>query len=288
MNTDALRDWTNRQIFSAGLRIAPHLPTSLVRPSARLAARAAARHDGHHVQTLRRNLTALLGDEPSPALIRASIASQLRNHVEVMALGSWSGRRITDQVTVIGEDRLRAAHAEQGAVLALTHSANWDLAGAWACLSGLPVTTVAERLGEREFSTYTRIRSHLGMQVLAHDDPRALRRLVAAVGEGRVICLLSERMFGPGGLEVSLAGHPIRVPAGPAMVARTSGAALFAAVAYFTDTGMVIELSPQIEHRPGREGLTAMMQQVADHFTDRLRAHPEDWHMMQPLLGEHP
>ena len=41
-----------------------------------------------------------------------------------------------------------------GAIVALPHMGNWDLAGAWACLTGMPVTTVAERL--RPESLYDR------------------------------------------------------------------------------------------------------------------------------------
>ena len=32
-----------------------------------------------------------------------------------------------------------------------------------------------------------------------------------------------------------------------------------------------------------REKVTSMTQQVADVFGDAIRAHPEDWHMLQPL-----
>ena len=39
---------------------------------------------------------------------------------------------------------MRAAYASTGAVIALPHSGNWDLAGAYAELTGMPVTTVAE------------------------------------------------------------------------------------------------------------------------------------------------
>ena len=47
--------------------------------------------------------------------------------------------------------RIAVVGAFAGAVIALPHSGNWDLAGAWAVHSGMPVTTVAERLADADF-----------------------------------------------------------------------------------------------------------------------------------------
>ena len=54
------------------------------------------------------------------------------------------------------------------AIVALPHMANWDLAGAWACLTGMPVTTVAERLRpESLYNRFVDYRRQLGMDVIA-------------------------------------------------------------------------------------------------------------------------
>jgi KDO2-lipid IV(A) lauroyltransferase len=74
------------------------------------------------------------------------------------------------------------------------------------------------------------------------------------------------------------------MPAGPAMVARRSGAALVPAVCQYTPTGMRIVLGAAIQHRPGRDGLIAMTQEVADFFATQIAAKPEDWHLMQPFF----
>jgi KDO2-lipid IV(A) lauroyltransferase len=44
---------------------------------------------------------------------------------------------------------------------------------------------------------------------------------------------------------------------------------------------MRIVFSDPIPHRPGRDGLVAMTQDVADFFVATLARQPEDWHMMQ-------
>ena len=63
------------------------------------------------------------------------------------------------------------------------------------------------------------------------------------------------------------------MPAGPAVVARRSGAALIPTVCQFTPRGMRIVFGDPIPHRTGRDGLVAMTQAVADFFAgDRGRA----------------
>ena len=76
------------------------------------------------------------------------------------------------------------------------------------------------------------------------------------------------------------------MPAGPAIVARRTGAALLPAVCQFTEDGMVIIIGDPITHRQGRDGLAAMMQDVADFFADTIARQPEDWHMMQPFFPD--
>lgn len=171
------------------------------------------------------NLRRALGTEPSEALLRAGMASWARTYVEVLALPSWSADEVLDRVATVGERHLRAAWPN-GAVIALPHLGNWDLAGAWACLSGFPVTTVAENLGEQEFAAYSEVRGRLGMEVLRHDDPAALGDLIGAVRRGRLVCLLSDRDLPGRGLPVRFAGESVTMPAGPALVARRAGATL--------------------------------------------------------------
>jgi KDO2-lipid IV(A) lauroyltransferase len=47
---------------------------------------------------------------------------------------------------------------------------------------------------------------------------------------------------------------------------------------------MVIRFGPPVPPRPGRSGLVAMTQDVADFFAARIAERPEDWHMLQPFF----
>ena len=60
---------------------------------------------------------------------------------------------------------------DQAIVLALGHTGNWDLAGAWCTREIAPVTTVAERLEPEElFQEFVAFRESIG-----HHDLRADR-----------------------------------------------------------------------------------------------------------------
>jgi lauroyl/myristoyl acyltransferase len=279
-----LHDAAIRQIYRIGWRIAGAVPRPFVTMIISVGSRRAARHNGTHVRTLRHNLTAATGEPASDDLVRAALASYLRNIYEMLALPSWPARKVISQVEVVGELQLRSTVAGRGAVVALPHSGNWDLAGAWACLTRLPVTTVAEELGGGDFEAFVSFRERLGMEVLSHRDPAAIATLVGAIRRGRVVCLLADRDLEGRGVPVQWHGQPVTMPAGPAMVARRSGAALVPAICQYTPTGMRIILGAAVEHRPGRDGLIAMTQEVADFFAAQIAAKPEDWHLMQPFF----
>jgi KDO2-lipid IV(A) lauroyltransferase len=242
------------------------------------------RRNGVHIRTLRRNLAYASGAPAGNDLVRAAVRSYLRTLYEVLALPAWSETEIQCRVRAVNELAVREAFAESGAVVALPHSGNWDLAGAWGCVTGMPVTTVVEQLPPNEFAAFLAFRERLGMQVLSHRDPEVLTTLMGAIRRRRVVCLVADRDLARTGVPVSWRGQPITMPAGPALVARRTGAALLPAVCQFTDDGMAILIGDPIQPQPGRDGLIAMMQQVADFFADTIAKHPQDWHMMQPFF----
>ncbi|HEX3200104.1 MAG TPA: phosphatidylinositol mannoside acyltransferase [Propionibacteriaceae bacterium] len=281
---ELLRNTLVRAIYRFGWRVAARLPTRLVAVIISVVSWVAWQRSDTHIRNLRRNLTYATGSPVNDDLLRAAIKSYFRSFYEVLALPAWSATEIRRRISVVNEHVLRDAYAGSGAVVALPHSGNWDLAGAWACVTGMPVTTVVEQLPPDEFAAFLAFRERLGMQVLSHRDPEVLTTLMGAIRRRRVVCLVADRDLARTGVPVSWRGQPITMPAGPALVARRTGAALLPAVCQFTDDGMAIIIGNPIQPRPGRDGLIAMMQQVTDFFADTIAKHPQDWHMMQPFF----
>lgn len=288
VSASVVRDALLRLVYAGGWRLAVRIPAPLVRVIIGAGARLAVRHHGSHLCTLRQNLAIATGSVVDDRLLRAAAASYLRNFYEVLALPAWSGSEVVRRVLTVNEEVLRTAYAGPGAVVALPHSGNWDLAGAWAGRTGMPVTTVAEQLGRAEFAAFVAFRESLGMEVLSHRDPALMGALMDAVRRGRLVCLVADRDLAGAGVAVSWAGRRITMPAGPAILARRTGAALIPAVCQFTDQQMVITFGEAVTAQPGRDGLVTMTQRVADFFASTIARQPADWHMMQPFFAADP
>jgi KDO2-lipid IV(A) lauroyltransferase len=280
----ALRSAVLRGLYRGGWRVAAAVPRPLVQAAIGISSRGASAAGGPHVENLRRNLTVVIGGPAPDGLVRAAVASHLRNVYETLALPRWSPAEVVARVTTSGEARVRTVAADRGAVLALPHSGNWDLAGAWASATGLRVSTVAEQLAGPEFAAFLRFREGLGMEVWSHRDPAVMTHLVGAVRRGRTVCLLADRDLAGRGLAVRWGPATVTLPAGPAMLARRTGAVLVPVVSTFTARGMHLDFGEPIEPVPGADGLAIMTQQVASAFSARIAERPQDWHMLQPFF----
>jgi KDO2-lipid IV(A) lauroyltransferase len=255
-----------------------------------LVARRLAARPGRHVLRWQDTIARATGVHPDRRLTEAGLRSYLRMQTEVLSLPRWSPERLAATVTtdLEGEAAMRAAMRDRGVVLALPHMGNWDLAGAWVCSTGLPVSTVAEQLPDREFQAFGEFRRSLGMRVHSHTDPSVLRSLMTDVREGRLVCLVADRDLSGRGVATAWptphGALTVTVPAGPALVARATGAVLMAIACHYTPTGMHIGFSAPIAHRAGAGGAAAMMQEVVEHFSGEVIRHPADWHVFQPFF----
>ena len=250
------------------------------------------RRDGRSVRRLRSNLARVrpgLSADDLDALTREGVRSYLRYWCESFRLPAWPVDDLVRRTRTVGEHHVRDAHARgQGVVIPLPHMGNWDWAGAWACATGMPLSTVAERLEPaRLYDGFVAYRNTLGMEILPLTGGDAvLPKLEAWLREGGLVCLLADRDLSRTSVEVELCGARARMPRGPAVVARRTGAPLVPATLHYDGDEMVITFHEPVPHAEGDDGLTAMMQTVADVFTGAFREHPQDWHMMQKVFSD--
>ena len=247
------------------------------------------RRDGRSVQRLRANLARVHPDLDEAGLGRLThdaVRSYLRYWAESFRLPSWPIEDVVRRTRTVNEAVLRNAYAEgRGVIIPLPHMANWDWAGAWACATGMPLTTVAERLKpERLYDEFVAYRASLGMEILPSGDPATFGTLLRRLEEGRLICLLADRDMSRAGVEVRLCGQPARMPRGPAELARRTGATIVPATLHYDGPDLWITFHDPVPVVEGEEGITTMMQAVADRFTEGLLSHAVDWHMMQRVF----
>ncbi|MFG2822777.1 phosphatidylinositol mannoside acyltransferase [Kitasatospora sp. NPDC048365] len=275
----------------AGLR---HLPEPVARGLFNTIADVAWRKQGKGVLRLEANLARVHPDADRARLrelSRAGMRSYLRYWMESFRLPTWSLERIAGAMTCKGIEQLNEAMAAgRGAVLALPHMGNWDLAGAWiASAGGYPFTTVAERLKpESLFDRFVAYREGLGMEVLALTgaDLSVIGTLARRLRDGKLVCLVGDRDLSEAGIQVDFFGEPTRMPAGPAALALRTGAALFPVTLWYDGPHMRAEIHPEVVpsgEGDRREQSAAMTQAMADVWAEGIREHSVDWHMLQKL-----
>ncbi len=288
-------DAVNRAVWSFGWAAGPTLlrPAVVRRSLGTLGAKIATRQPRHHLEQWRTNVTLATGLRPTDDDVAQAVSSYVRNVTESFVLPSWPAHRIVSSVTTdpVGEQHLREAMATRGAVVALPHIGSWDHAGAWACATGMPVSTVAEQLGDQEFAAFKRYRERLGFRIYSHRDPAALAGLCADASDGYLVCLVADRVFEGKGLEVAWptgngGTRPVLAPPGPAVVARRTGAMLIGCAAHFTRSGIHLAFSDPVELRRGYDGLVAMTQDLVTFFAGQVAASPTDWHVFQPFFSD--
>ena len=260
-----------------------------------MATEIAWRRQGHGVQVLEGNLLRVLGPGTSGKELRAASRAAMQSYgrywMEVFRLPAISTERILKDMRINSEAEfaLADAAAGRGAIFALPHMGNWDIAGAFVVGRGIKFTTVAERLKpESVFEMFKGFREGLGMEVVPLDKgATAFGVLAQRLRAGNMVCLLVDRDLTENGVEVDFFGEKARMAAGAAALAVQTGAPLRAVTLYFTDGGWVADVSEEILVPPEgdrRAKAAAMTQQLAGAFEKGIIEHPYDWHMLQRVF----
>jgi KDO2-lipid IV(A) lauroyltransferase len=277
--------------YGAGWRLGRLLPAGVAHGLFRTAADIQAHRGKAAAQQLRQNLARVVpqaGEAELDDLVREGLRSYARYWCEAFRLPSTDRTKVVAQVdeTITGTEYLDAALADKrGAVVALPHSGNFDVAGVWAVHHYGSFTTVNQRIKpESLFEKFVAYRESLGFEILplTGGDRPASMVLAERLRENRIICLLADRDLTRAGLPVTFFGEPTRMPAGPAKLAEMTGAALLPLGCWFTDGGWGFRIHPPITVT-GQDGVHAATQAMADVFAGDIAAHPADWHMTQQL-----
>ena len=279
--------------YAAGWAVVRGMPHSVARRQFDAIADAAWARHGKGVRRLESNLRRVLGPHASEQQVRRvthlGMRSYFRYWCEVFQLPRMKTSDIVARMHVDDDWRLREAYAAgHGMILVLPHMGNWDHAGAWLTATGVPFTTVAERLEpESLFERFVEFRESLGMEVipLTGGERPPYEVLADRLRAGGALCLLGDRDLTATGIEVDFFGSPARMPAGPAALAHDTGAALLPVTLSYPDrTDWAARIHPQVAvpaEGDRAERVRVMTQQVASAFAEGIAEHPQDWHMLQ-------
>lgn len=285
--SDAATEWA----FAVGWRVVRTLPERAAYRAFDQGADLLWRRRGPGVLQLERNLgrvTPGAGVQEIREQSRLSLRSYLRYWCDTFRLPTWSPARISETFVLQRDEILDAAVASgDGALMVVNHSGNWDHAGAWACQRYGGLTTVAERLRpEGLYEQFLGYRQGLGMEILPTGQPDLVRTLSRRLQSGRLVPLMGDRDISRNGITVDLMGAPASFPAGPAVLGLVTGAPVHPVTLWFEEgraAGYVHDAVAVPSSGTREEKILGITQGVADAFSEGIRSHPVDWHMMQPV-----
>jgi len=283
--------------YGLGWSVVCRLPESWARRGFRFAADLAWRRRGMGVQVLEGNLRRMIGGEASGgelrALSRQAMRSYARYWLEAFRLPVMPAGRLVGGMRDSGHIRTAFAYlaAGRGVVFALPHMGNYDLACAWIVAKGPgSVTAVIERVKpESVYDRFVAFREGFGMEVLpaSGGTSSAFGILAQRLEAGKMVGLICDRDVTGRGMEVEFFGEKARMMGGPAALAVQTGAALMPAILWFEGDGWGVHIHQEIPvpaEGDGKQKAAAMTQEVARLFEAGIRAHPQDWHMLQKVF----
>ena len=176
--------------------------------------------------------------------------------------------------------RLQAA-AGDGAVIALPHTGNWDLAAVAAQRFGLSTFSIARRQRNPLTDAYlNRMREATGLECLPNDT-HLLRAVVRRLRAGHSLAILPDVRNRTPAYTIQFLGGPANLGGGAALFARLSGRPVVPCICRREGwTRHRLEVLPPLTVTPGADRETEVvriLQTLARLFDDFILRHPDQY-----------
>ena len=204
------------------------LPARVAYGMADLGGRAWYRRDakrrGRVTEGLRRVQSALGRPADGPALrrlVERSFIEYARYYVELLRAPHYRPEDARRHVTVDNWES-QGAVVRAGAVVALPHLGNFDPFGHFVEAEGITGVAPVEETEPPELYDFVHARRAAGHGMRVVPLSRARRPMIEALRGGEIAALVADRDLAGDGIEVTMFGHPVTLPAGPAWLAVTT------------------------------------------------------------------
>ncbi|MEX2421883.1 MAG: phosphatidylinositol mannoside acyltransferase [Actinomycetota bacterium] len=278
-----------------GYRAFERLALSLPERRGRRVFEALGRASFRWLPNLRRTVAAnqarVLGadtsDERVELATREAFELYARYWFDTFRLWTMTDEEFNERCTIFGLEHVdRALEAGRGCLAVLPHTGNWDAGGHWFGVNGYRIAAVAEELRpQRLYELFVRNREDNGIRIVGlSKDGHVGQQLKQLLSENWMIALVADRDLSGRGIDVEMFGGVRKVPAGPALLALTSGAPMMTCPTYTTENGWEVRFSEPLElERTGnvKQDVTALTRLMASRFETQIAARPTDWHMFQ-------
>ncbi len=273
--------------YRGATRVAQFLPAPLVPGLGRVAGRVGGWAQPANRRMSARHQARVKGPDDG-ADVDAVFESYGRYWLEIFRLPSEVRRgEVVPNFSIDGYEHIvDGLAAGKGVILALPHLGGWEWAAAWMAAQGHHMLAVVEPLDPPElFEWFARQREAIGLEIVPI-GPDVSKRVLGALRDNRIVCLLSDRDLTGDGVEIEFFGERTTLPAGPATCALRTGAVLLPVAVYFEKgrhhRGDVRPPVPTDRRGTLREDIARITQDLAHEFEVLIRAAPDQWHLLQP------
>jgi len=246
---------------------------------------------GRRREIARRNHAQILGRPPDDPLVRHMAHRTFRHFgryiVELLAVQGWSLDVMRDRTDIEGDEHFAEAEAlGKGVIFTSAHMGAVEVASTLVLVKGYRITAVAERLPKHLMEWLVACRSKMDVDILPADGSGMT--LVRRLRRGEMVAMVVDLGVGrEDGVKVEFFGRETLFPAGPARLARLSGAPIvFGWAARKPRSRYVAHVSPPIVSDRGldaEEDIARMTRAVVAEFEKAVRRHSEQWYVFRDM-----
>ncbi|MCJ7510355.1 MAG: lysophospholipid acyltransferase family protein [Dehalococcoidia bacterium] len=241
-----------------------------------------------------RNYARMLGcstdDEKVQRLARNSFRNFGKYVVELLHVQGWSTGQF-QRVTIQGDEHFdEALRHGKGVIFTSAHMGSIEVGSALVLLRGFHITSVMEQLRPKVMMDWiVTCRAKMGVSLLPTAGTG--RQLLRALRRGEMVALIVDVGYKDnGGVPVTFLGHHTYFPAGPARLARISGAPIVFGVAVRQPGNRFIAYgSPPIfsdRTKDAEQDIRDVTQEMVNIFESFVRRYPDQWYVFRDMWPE--
>lgn len=213
-------------------------------------------------------------------IARRSYQNLGRCFMEFAAQRRWTSGDVMNLIAMDGLEHFRAAADQgRGAVMVSGHFGNWEGAGAALKAYGVPISfLVGEQTNARVDDVINELRRAQHIGIITRTS--ALKKVLTALRNNEVVCLLADQDARKGGVVVSFLGRPASTVRGPAMFAIRANCPIIPFAIHRQGKCFRAVIEPPIWRDPSLDeeaAVVAMTQAYTSALERVVRAHPEEY-----------
>ncbi len=213
------------------------------------------------------------------------------NYYDLVRIRTVDRHRLRELIEVRGWNHVEAALARQQGVIVLSaHLGNFNVVAQYPAELGLEAAIVVERVQPPSLFAYLcRLRSATGVRVLP-SGPEAVPAILRLLRRNGILLVAGDRDVTRHSRLVRFFDAPARLPIGPIMLARRTGATLLPAYTIrLSPRRSLVVVDPPLDlvHTDDQEhDLLANLELVARALERMIRTDPGQWAVLQPVWAD--